>query len=421
MRLILVHSFDPRGPKVGGIETHVRQLLQHHPADMRVLMIGIDDFGDLELGKIHPIKAGGVEFDFVPIMHYASHGQTSAADSVLSSVTLRFAMAFLKYLPRLRKLVRGQKIAGEVERVEFAPLLRLLGCPFVQIFHNEGDPRTDKMDSILSRHWYVSHITEWIGFRLSSRIFCVTQKIRDRIAVSYPKQARKAEVLTVSVDTRLFRPTPFDLSSGKLKLVYAGRLDEFKDPPLMFEVARQLHAALQGKFEFHYCGSSDPHRFEEFRPIEPFTVMHGALTQRGVAEVMRKAHMGILVSYYEGMPCFLLELLASGRPFGGLRLPQFDRVVERSVSGRMVERAETSQKTASTVVSAILDQWEDIKCGKADPKRVHQKILPWSIDHQLDRLFVALRTIAKPGRSAVTEKRRSSSEKELVSDQGGGI
>ena len=91
LRLVSIHGFDPRGPKVGGMETHVRQLLRRHPADMRILMVGLDDFGDLELGKVHTITVAGREIDFLPVMHIPYGDQTTAAKTVSNSVTFRFA------------------------------------------------------------------------------------------------------------------------------------------------------------------------------------------------------------------------------------------------------------------------------------------------------------------------------------------
>jgi hypothetical protein len=118
---------------------------------------------------------------------------------------------------------------------------------------------------------------------------------------------------------------------------------------------------------------------------------------QGVAEVMRKSHMGILVSHFEGMPCFLLELLSSGRPITGIRLAQFDQMVEQGVSGRMADRAETEQETEDRVVAVALLQWDDIRAARMDPSTIHAKIIPWSVESQLGRLFDAHRAIARPG------------------------
>jgi hypothetical protein len=93
------------------------------------------------------------------------------------------------------------------------------------------------------------------------------------------------------------------------------------------------------------------------------------------------------------MPCFLLELLSSGRPFAGLRLPQFDQVVKPGISGQMVERAETAEASAEAVAQIVVEQWNEIKAGRVDPARVHEQILPFSADRQLERLFEAQRSI----------------------------
>ncbi|HEX7857265.1 MAG TPA: glycosyltransferase [Sphingobium sp.] len=394
-RLISIHGFDPRGSKVGGIETHVRQLLKHAPQSMRPTIVGIDDFGDLPLGQLHSIEVAGRSIDFFPVVHIPTADQTRAATSIGSSNTFKFAKGLLRHMPTLRRMFGRTPAVTEIERFEYAPFAYALGHPFALVAHNEGDPRTDKMDSILSKHWYVNSIAEKIAVRLASEVRGVTPRIRDRLTARYPSQAAKIGVLTVSVDTQVFHPHPFDLSDGKLKLIYAGRLDEFKDPPLMFRVVERLHQQLGGQVEFHYCGSSDPHRFPEFTPIEAYTVRHGALTTQQVAEVMRSVHIGMLVSHWEGMPCFLLELLASGRPFGGLRLPQFDQVIEPGSNGEMVERADSNEDNIASVANAIVKLWADIKDGRISPDEVHQHIIPWSIDYQLRHFFGKLESLIR--------------------------
>jgi glycosyltransferase involved in cell wall biosynthesis len=263
-RIVSIHGMDPRGAKVGGMETHVRQLLRHHPVDLPLLMIGVDDTGELELGKVHRIDVNGRQIDFVPVVHVPPAEQIGGAKVLTGSLTFRFAKALMSNLFRLRKIIGGSGASAEVERFEYASVARALGCKLVVIVHNEGDPKKDKMDSLLKRYWWVQEVSEYTSFRMADRIFCVTPKLRERLGQRHPSQLKKAEVLTVSVDTQLFHPTPFDLVDGKLRIVYAGRLDEFKDPPVMFRVCKALHDALGGAFEFHYCGSEDPNKFAEF-------------------------------------------------------------------------------------------------------------------------------------------------------------
>lgn len=397
--LVLVHPFDPRGAKVGGIETHVRQLLRKHPPGMRVLLIGTDDSGTLELRKLHAMTIGDASFDFFPILHAPGSDRLGAASRLSQSLTLRFALALAGSISPLRRLLRGKQAVAEIERVEFAPLVRAVGLGFVLISHNEGDPKTDKMDSLLSRFWFLSAFSERLAMRLAGRAFGVTAKICDRLAQRGGKKSPKVELLSVSVDTELFRPSPFDLSgpfglSGDvLRIVYAGRLDAFKAPATMFRVIEHVAEKLAGQVEFHYCGGGNAAAFPEFAAIAERTVLHGALDSAQVAEVMRSAHIGILVSHYEGMPCFFLELLASGRPFAGVRLPQFDALVHEGISGTMVERAESEDETARAVAVAIIPLWDAIRSGSIDPGIVHEYVLPWSSDQQLKRLFDAHRAV----------------------------
>lgn len=399
--LVLIHPFDPRGTKVGGIETHVRQLLRKHPAGMRVLLIGMDDSGELELRRVHAITIGDASYDFFPIVHIPGSDELGAASRLSQSVTLRFAMALARSIGPLRRLLRGRPGVAEIERVEFAPFVRMLGLRFVVISHNEGNPRIDKMDSLLSRFWFLNFFTERLAMRLANHAFGVTPKIRARLAGRAGGTPEKVEVLTVSVDTGLFRPSPFDLSDGTLRIVYAGRLDAFKAPATMFSVIRHIHEMLAGKVEFHYCGGGDVSAFPEFAAIADYTVQHGALDSAQVAAVMRAAHIGILVSHYEGMPCFILELLASGRPFAGVRLPQFDALVERGVSGAMVDRAESEDETARQVAVEVIALWDAIRAESIEPAKVHEYVLPWSTDRQLERLFAAYRAVLATNDSAV--------------------
>jgi hypothetical protein len=66
-RILLMHPMDPRGVKLGGIETHVRMILSRHPADFSILFVGIDEFGDLPEGAISKVNVEGRDIDFMPV------------------------------------------------------------------------------------------------------------------------------------------------------------------------------------------------------------------------------------------------------------------------------------------------------------------------------------------------------------------
>ncbi|GAC1331534.1 MAG: hypothetical protein NVSMB26_10030 [Beijerinckiaceae bacterium] len=377
---------DPRGRKLGGIETHIRLLLAAHPNDFSVLFVGVDEIGDLPLGKLARIVFEGRAIDFLPVLRADAASINRAAVSVGSSLTFGFAVAALRRVTAIRRAIGPGPASADMQRFEFASLPRLLGLRTVQWVHNEGG-KDDKMDSLLKRYWFVHAASERIALALADRIVAVNPNIAARIARVYPRAAAKTQVMSVSVDTRRFRATPFDTGDGIFRICFAGRLDEFKDPPLMFDVLARLHAKLGGKLEFHYVGATDPHRYPTFTNVEAFTIRHGAQSPDGVRTIMARSHSGILTSYFEGLPCYLLEMLASGRPVAAIELPQYRPLIIPGVSGALVARSDPPAASAAALAQALAVLWDDIVQARIDPVRLHTSIEPYSVETQFAKLF----------------------------------
>lgn len=391
-RLTILHPIDPRGSKVGGIETHVRMMLARHPADFSVLLVGMDERGDLPIGVPTRIDIDGRTIDFLPVVHIPDDTIHSAAKKLHQSVTLRYALGALRHLPLVRRLARGASASTEIERFEFALIARAIGNGVVQIVHGEGS-KDDKMDSLIKRFWWIHRLNEGIALRLANRVVAVNANIVRRYEREMPAVARKAEMLTVSVDTDRFPSAPFP-EDDTFRIVFAGRLDAFKDPPLMFRTMARLHEALGGRFAFHYIGTSDPTREPAFAEIAPFTVRHGFQTAAGVSAIMRSCHAGVLTSFFEGMPCYLLELLASGRPCGAIRLPQFDPLIVPGRSGFLVERPTDPEDAAAAMTAGFLALWQDIRAGRIDPEAARALVRPYSVAVQMPKLFERHRSLS---------------------------
>jgi len=391
-RTCLFHPMDPRGAKLGGIETHVRLILSAHPGDFSILFIGVDEFGDCRLGEVRELAIAGREIAFLPVMRVLDSRINLASKTILGSLTLRYALGVLRFLPRIKTLLRGCRASAEYQRYEFAILAKLLGLPNVLMIHTEAS-KDDEMDSLLKRYWFIHRLNERIAVFLADHVFGVNQNIVERIAHLYPSAAAKTEMMTVSIDTRRFAAQPFDCRDGIFRIVFAGRLDAFKDPPLMFSVLRALYARLDGRLAFHYAGSSDPHRYGEFGPIEHFTIRHGACTSEEVAGIMAQCHAGILTSYFEGMPCYLLECLSTGRPVAAIRLPQFEPLIIDGMSGSLVARTDPAEMCKNALVEAFVTLWQKIQDGSFDPARIHACVEPYSIENQMMRLFARHRVL----------------------------
>src|SRR6185436_13159564 len=107
-QICLIHPFDPRGQKVGGLETYIRDFITFHPADTDILFIGVDSTGDLELGKVRRLTFRGRSFDFLPILHYSDQQAREAARSIRSSLTGQFFVALLRHFGLIARLIRAR-------------------------------------------------------------------------------------------------------------------------------------------------------------------------------------------------------------------------------------------------------------------------------------------------------------------------
>ncbi len=385
-RLVVFYPLDPRGTKVGGIETHVRLILANFPADFSPLFVGVDEIGDRKLGVIAPLEIAGRVFDFLPVAYIPQSQINIAAKSLLKSTSFRYVAGILRHIFALKKGLGSGKTTAELQRFEAALIPKILGIPAVQTVHGEGS-KNDKMDSLIKKLWFIHSLNERIALSSARRIICVNSNIVKRIEQLFPRQAPKAQVMTVSVDTKVFAAQPFNVSDDVFRVIFAGRLDEFKDPPLMFRTFAALHQRLAGKFEFHYVGMTAPERYAEFESIKHFTVLHGFRPASQVAKIVASCHAGVLTSFFEGMPCYLLEVLSVGRPFVAIRLQQYDAVIIKGVSGELVERSASIEECVSDMTEAFMRLWADIKAGRVNPQKVHDCIEPYSVDNQMSRLF----------------------------------
>ena len=384
-RLAVIHTFDPRGAKVGGIETFVRDMIAFLPEDFSFLMVGVDAIGDLELGKISKQTFRGVAFDFLPVLHYSDDRANTAATNVANSVTFQFMSGLIKHLPTVRRTLKEVPTSVDLQRVEFALLVRGLGLPFVQMLHGEGAPKL-QMDSILKKYRYVHNINERAAMAACTKFLCVNPVITERMQQTYPRHAAKIDTLSTWVDTKMFSPTPFS-KTAPFKVAFAGRLDLFKVPSLMFKTMARLHEKLPGGAEFHYMGTSDPTRFEEFQDFKDGAVLHGFKSAEGVAEVLRSVHAGILTSEFEGMPFSVLETLGSGRPVAAIHLPQLASVIKDGVSGTLVARSDSADDMADRLSDAFVKIHDGIETGRMTPDGVANEICDFKPEVQLAKCY----------------------------------
>lgn len=349
-------------------------------------MIGVDSTGQLALGKVHRLTFRGRSFDFLPILHYSDQKAREAARSIRSSLTGQFFVALVSHFGMIARLIRTRRCSIDLRRVEFSWLPAILRSPFIQMLHGEGAPKL-QMDSLLKKYSFVHNAGERFAVAMSEKFLCVNPFITERLQNTYPRRREKIDTLWTWVNTEIFQPQPFSDHSGAFRIVFAGRLDEFKDPALMFTTIGRLRERLGRPVEFHYIGTSDPHRFAEFKAIKDITVQHGFKDAVGMAATLAHAHSGILTSEFEGMPRFVLETLAVGRPVVATHLPQLEAVIHDGESGFLIPRSDSRDEMANQLVQRFVEIEKQIDAGAIDPARVATNIRTFTPNTQLARVF----------------------------------
>jgi glycosyltransferase involved in cell wall biosynthesis len=385
-QICLIHPFDPRGEKVGGLETYIRDFITFHPADTDLLFVGVDSKGDLKLGEIHKLSFRGRTFDFFPVLRYSDIQAREAARSIRSSLTGQFFLALLRHFGPLSRLIRSRRCTIDLRRVEFSWLPVILRLPFVQMLHGEGAPNL-QMDSLLRKYWFVHNAGERFAVATSAKFLCVNPFITERLQTTYPRQKQKIDTLWTWVNTDIFKPRPLPSDLTPFRIVFAGRLDEFKNPPLMFRTIDCLRQRLSGGVEFHYIGTSDPRRFPEFAAIEDVTIRHGFKDAVGMAATLASAHAGILTSEFEGMPRFVLETLAVGRPVVAVHLPQLESVIHDGESGFLIQRAGSAEDIAQALAERFIELRDAIDTSDINYTQVAASISDFTPGKQLARVY----------------------------------
>jgi glycosyltransferase involved in cell wall biosynthesis len=108
------------------------------------------------------------------------------------------------------------------------------------------------------------------------------------------------------------------------ELLYVGKLSAAKGVMVLLDALERLAPRVPG-LRLHVVGSGEGPETETIRArmarMGPLVVAHGQIAQAELAEVMRRATVCVLPSFYEGVPLVLVEAVASGCRLVATALP----------------------------------------------------------------------------------------------------
>jgi glycosyltransferase involved in cell wall biosynthesis len=150
---------------------------------------------------------------------------------------------------------------------------------------------------------YCRHIDKIIALSADQKI---------EIMRVYNIPAENIAVIGGGYDATLFNRGPQRLNA-KIELLYAGKLNRSKGVPWLL---RSLMQITDHDWHLHMAGSGTGPEYDEcidlIKQLGSRVTLHGYVDHHRLAELMKRAHIQVLPSFFEGLPLVLFEGLASG-------------------------------------------------------------------------------------------------------------
>jgi len=143
-------------------------------------------------------------------------------------------------------------------------------------------------------------------------ILCLSQSQKKAVQNIHSVNPEKLYVVGAGFDQDQFFPGP-KAEEGPIEIVYAGKLSRAKGVPWLLRALKQV---TQDDVTLHLAGSGSGSEYQECLDLatglSSQVKVHGPLSQQELAKLLRKAHIFVLPSFFEGLPLVLLEALSSG-------------------------------------------------------------------------------------------------------------
>ena len=148
--------------------------------------------------------------------------------------------------------------------------------------------------------------------RRIDQIIALSADQKREIGRVYEVPADTIAVIGGGYDDTIFNRGP-QRAVGTVQLLYAGKLNRSKGVPWLL---RSLMTTTKPDWHLHLAGSGSGPEYNECidlaRQLGSRVTLHGHVSHRRLAELMKQAHIQVLPSFFEGLPLALFEGLASG-------------------------------------------------------------------------------------------------------------
>ena len=166
--------------------------------------------------------------------------------------------------------------------------------------------------------------------RRLDRIIALTADQKSDISRLYGIPSNRISVVGGGYDETMFTRAPKS-PAGTVHILYAGKFNRSKGVPWLL---RSLEKIKDQDWHLHMAGGGNGPEFDNCthlaEKLGPQVTNHGYVSHRRLSELMKKAHVQVLPSFFEGLPLVLFEGLASGCRIITTRLSGFDEILGKA-------------------------------------------------------------------------------------------
>ena len=370
--IAIIYQADILGPKIGGIETFIKNFIKYSPEDFDIEFIGItSDSNNRPVGHWSEAKFGRKNFRFYPIFFEQQENKRK-----LIPLSLRFTIALA-----FSQLDFSNKILF-FNRIEPAVIFNTKKYKRVAVIHSDIQKYIDKTTSeaLWGRFPWLYRAFEKKIISLMDHVYTVSKNSLEYYESVYNKQKDIFSFLPMSVDPEIFYSSGLEKNVIKEKIsakhripvdkkwiLFVGRLQEVKAPIRLIDTfmgynKKNNNSALLVIGEGNL--KEDMKKSAVRSGIEKSIHFLGNIDQKKLADFYHASDVMLLTSNSEGMPMCILEALACGLPVVSTDVGEMNLVVKNGISGEIVKSF--SETDIVVAVEKVLNNPKIYSCEKCN-------------------------------------------------------
>jgi len=176
---------------------------------------------------------------------------------------------------------------------------------------------------------------------LATRVFPVTDALRQRLIHSHLVASSQVEVVRMGVDVEHFRPSGDGATAGVFQIITVARLNRMKGHRFALSALAQLQQAGH-QFHYHLVGDGEERTALELLVAElnldERVTFHGTCSEAEVRDLLGRVDAFVLPSFGKGeaAPVGVMEAMACGLPVVSSRVGGTAELLEDNVNGLLV-------------------------------------------------------------------------------------